>query len=130
MSYKKHVIMYMLHSTEQPSQSMPSRLVQNDTAAACPHCTEIQFLKSRATCAKVGARPSATGEKVCWGPSMLKKLAGRGSSSVSVYTCLMPVLAMAATCAGLLGVADAASLHTIHSQKKFACKVGQVSCGK
>lgn len=86
MSYKKHGVMYMLHSRKQLLQSMPPRLVQSDTAAACPHCSKIQFLNSRATCAKVGARPSATGEKVCWGPSRLKKLAGRGSSSVSVYT--------------------------------------------
>ncbi|KAA6422800.1 MAG: hypothetical protein FRX49_07335 [Trebouxia sp. A1-2] len=33
------------------------------------------------TCAKVGALPSATGENVCLGPSKLKKLIGRGSSS-------------------------------------------------
>ena len=63
------------------------------------------------TCVKVGARPSDTGEKVCWGPCRLKKLAGRGSSSVSVYTCLIPVSFKAATSAGLLGVADAANLH-------------------
>jgi len=62
------------------------------------------------TCAKVGALPSAKGENVCLGPSKLKKLIGRGSSSVSVYTCLMPVFLMAAMHAGLLGVADAASL--------------------
>ena len=104
----------MLHPTKQASRSMPPRLVLSDTAAACPHCSKIQILKGGATCAKVGARPSATGEKVCWGPSRLKKLAGRGSSSVSVYTCLMPVFATAATCAGLLGVADTASLYPIH----------------
>ena len=45
------------------------------------------------------------------GPSKLKKLGGRGSSSVRVYTCLMPVCVMATTSAALLGVADAASLH-------------------
>lgn len=63
------------------------------------------------TWAKVGALPSDTGEKVCLGPSRLKKLGGNGSSSVSVYTCLMPVLLMADMSAGLFGVADAASLH-------------------
>lgn len=65
------------------------------------------------TWAKVGARPSGKGEKVCRGPSRLKKLAGRGSSSVSVYTWLIPVLLMAAMCAGLVGVADAANLYTV-----------------
>ena len=47
---------------------------------------------------------------MCWGPCRLKKLAGRGSSSVSVYTCLIPASFKAATSAGLLGVADAANL--------------------
>ncbi len=73
-------------------------------------CDKQQILGSRITCAKVGALPSATGENVCLGPSNLKKLTGRGSSSVSVYTCLMPVVLMAVMHAGLLGVADAASL--------------------
>jgi len=73
-------------------------------------CDEKQLLSSMITCAKVGALPSAKGENVCLGPSKLKKLIGRGSSSVSVYTCLMPVFLMAAMHAGLLGVADAASL--------------------
>lgn len=70
-----------------------------------------RLLDGLVTWAKVGALPSDTGEKVCLGPSRLKKLWGNGSSSVSVYMCLMPVLLMAAMSAGLFGVADAASLH-------------------
>lgn len=78
------------------------------------------------TCAKVGALPSATGENVCLGPSKLKKLTGRGSSSVSVYTCLMPVFLMAAMQAGLLGVADAASLRAC----RFDCWRLHVGLGR
>lgn len=89
-------------------------------------CDEKQLLSNMITCAKLGALPSATGENVCLGPSKLKKLIERGSSSVSVYTCLMPVLLMAAMQAGLLGVADAASLRACG----FDCRRLHVALGR
>ena len=77
------------------------------------------MLDGMVTWAKVGALPSDTGEKVCLGPSMLQKPGGNGSSSVSVYMCVMPVLLMAAMSAALFGVADAASLHPQDSMLAF-----------
>lgn len=50
---------------------------------ALRHC-DIQIMSIEVTCAKVGARPSGTGEKVWLGPSRLNQLPGRGSSSVNV----------------------------------------------